>query len=55
MEHHVNTLIGKLEELYAEGIEIGLSLEESVIYGIDYADEFPADESDDFIEEDNHG
>jgi hypothetical protein len=51
---HCNSLYDKLSELYEEGKIIGLSLEEAVIYGIDYADEWPLDESDNFMEEEDH-
>jgi hypothetical protein len=51
---HFNTLFNKLSELYEEGKVIGLSLEEAVIYGIDYADQWPPDESDSFMEEEDH-
>ncbi|WP_346066750.1 hypothetical protein [Sphingobacterium siyangense] len=38
--------MGKLRQLYIQGKEIGLSLEEAVIYGTDYADEWPREEFD---------
>ena len=46
MEEHFETLMGKLRQLYTQGKEIGLSLEEAVIYGTDYADEWPMEEFD---------
>ncbi|GAA0881829.1 hypothetical protein GCM10009120_04250 [Sphingobacterium siyangense subsp. cladoniae] len=46
MEEHFETLMGKLRQLYIQGKEIGLSLEEAVIYGTDYADEWPREEFD---------
>lgn len=56
MEEHFETLMAKLCELYAQGQEIGLSLEEAVIYGIDYADEWPREEFDKSSgQEDQHG
>lgn len=46
MEEHFETLMGKLRQLYTQGKEIGLSLEEAVIYGTDHADEWPKEEFD---------
>ena len=46
MNEHLETLLYKLRQLYTQGKEIGLSLEEAVIYGTDYADEWPTEEFD---------
>jgi hypothetical protein len=46
MEEHFETLMRKLRQLYNQGKEIGLSLEEAVIYGTDYADEWSTEEFD---------
>lgn len=56
MNEHYETLLDKLRQLYTQGKEIGLSLEEAVIYGTDYADEWPTEEFDKSSEqEDQHG
>lgn len=56
MNEHLETLLYKLRQLYTQGKEIGLSLEEAVIYGTDYADEWPTEEFDKSSEqEDQHG
>ncbi|MGF7028541.1 hypothetical protein [Sphingobacterium siyangense] len=48
MENTFDTLWNKLSELYTHGKEIGLSLEESVIYGVEYSDEWPFDDDSPF-------
>ncbi|WP_343556298.1 hypothetical protein [Sphingobacterium sp.] len=56
MNEHFETLLGKLRQLYTQGKEIGLSLEEAVIYGTDYADEWHTEEFEKSSEqEDKHG
>lgn len=44
MDYHLRSLQQKLSVL-ASGEDIGLTPEEAAIYGVDYADELPADES----------
>ncbi|WP_175991981.1 hypothetical protein [Sphingobacterium sp. CZ-UAM] len=56
MENTFDTLWYKLRELYNQGKEIELSLEESIIYGIDYSDERSFDDDSPFEqEEENNG
>lgn len=44
MDYHLRSLQQKLSIL-ASGEDIGLTPQEAAIYGVDYADEWPEDES----------
>lgn len=44
MDYHLRSLQQKLSIL-ASGEDIGLTLQEAAIYGVEYADERPDDES----------
>lgn len=54
MENTFDTLWGKLRELYTQGKEIELSLEESIIYGIEYADEWSFDDDGQLEQEEDY-
>ena len=44
MKNPTETLWYKLRDLYNQGNEIELTMEESIIYSIEYADEWPFDD-----------
>lgn len=52
MDYHLRTLQQKLSVL-ASGEDIGLTPTEAAIYGVEYADECPDDESPEVVEDEH--